>query len=163
MNEPALGASLAAPLLDAVEMFTQLKIPYALIGGLAAMVYGRARFTEDIDFVAASAHEAVLAKQGRTRALQPDDRAEEQQQGREQQQQRQGERQIERALGGGIVTGRGIAAQPGAAVLPAGVAAGRSLPAFGARHGLQPVPAVVFRDEFDVQAVARLDLTPSRA
>jgi hypothetical protein len=62
MNEPALHASLAAPLLDAVELFTRLGIPYALIGGIAAMVYGRARFTEDIDFVAASTHEAVLAK-----------------------------------------------------------------------------------------------------
>jgi len=62
MNEPTLDASFAAPLLDAVEMFTQLSIPYALVGGIAAMVYGRARFTEDIDFVAASTHEAILAQ-----------------------------------------------------------------------------------------------------
>ena len=52
---------LLPPLLDAVRLFNQLKIPYALIGGIAAMVYGRARFTDDVDFAAAAGHESVLA------------------------------------------------------------------------------------------------------
>jgi hypothetical protein len=52
---------LLPPLLDAVRLFTRLKIPYALIGGIAAMVYGRARFTDDVDFAAAAGHEEVLA------------------------------------------------------------------------------------------------------
>jgi predicted nucleotidyltransferase len=51
----------AQPLLDAVELFEELGIGYALIGGIAAMYYGRARFTEDVDFVAASGHADVLA------------------------------------------------------------------------------------------------------
>lgn len=50
----------AAPLLDAVALFDELHIGYALIGGVAAMVWGRARYTEDIDFVAAAGHEAAL-------------------------------------------------------------------------------------------------------
>jgi predicted nucleotidyltransferase len=50
----------AQPLLDAVALFEELKIGYALIGGVAAMYYGRARFTEDVDFVAASGHMDVL-------------------------------------------------------------------------------------------------------
>lgn len=49
------------PLLDAVSLFERLGIAYALIGGVAAMFYGRARFTEDIDFVAAADHMAILA------------------------------------------------------------------------------------------------------
>ena len=53
--------TLAKPFEDAVGLFSSLGIPYALIGGIAAMVYGRARFTEDIDFVAAADHQAVLA------------------------------------------------------------------------------------------------------
>lgn len=51
----------AQPLLDAVELFERLQIGYALVGGVAAMYYGRARFTEDVDFVAASGHQEVLA------------------------------------------------------------------------------------------------------
>lgn len=55
----------AVPLLDALRdaaaLFDTLRIPYALVGGIAAMLYGRARFTEDIDLVAAASHEAVLA------------------------------------------------------------------------------------------------------
>jgi hypothetical protein len=50
----------AGPLLDAVSLFEGLKIGYALVGGVAAMYYGRARFTEDLDFVAASGHMRVL-------------------------------------------------------------------------------------------------------
>ena len=61
MPQPSLESSLLEPLVDAVELFTRLNIPYALVGGIAAMVYGRSRFTEDVDFVAASNHEAVLA------------------------------------------------------------------------------------------------------
>jgi len=53
--------SLLQPLQDAVALFTALQIPYALIGGIAAMVYGRSRFTEDVDFVAAADHEKILA------------------------------------------------------------------------------------------------------
>ncbi len=54
-------AGFEKPLLDAVSLFEELNIPYALIGGLAAMVWGRARFTEDVDFVAGAGHEAILA------------------------------------------------------------------------------------------------------
>ncbi len=60
MNEPVLDSSLTSPLLDAVDLFVRLNIQYALIGGVAAMVYGRSRFTEDVDFVAAAGHEDVL-------------------------------------------------------------------------------------------------------
>lgn len=38
-------------LLDAVTLFERLGIRYALVGGIAAMYYGRARFTDDLDFV----------------------------------------------------------------------------------------------------------------
>jgi len=51
---------LLPPLLDAVRLFSELRISYALIGGIAAMLYGRARFTDDVDFVAAAGHQAVL-------------------------------------------------------------------------------------------------------
>jgi hypothetical protein len=51
----------AQPLLDAVELFEELKIGYALAGGIAAMYYGRSRFTEDVDFVAVSGHMDTLA------------------------------------------------------------------------------------------------------
>src|SRR5947208_8816669 len=54
----------AKPLLDAVELFEHLGIGYALIGGVAAMYYGRARFTEDLDFVAVAGHADVLSKHG---------------------------------------------------------------------------------------------------
>lgn len=54
-------AELAAALQDAVALFRELKIGYALIGGLAAMVHGRSRYTEDVDFVAEPGHEDVLA------------------------------------------------------------------------------------------------------
>jgi len=60
------GAENRTPLLlhalrDAVALFTTLKISYALIGGIAAMTYGRSRFTEDVDFVAAENHQDILA------------------------------------------------------------------------------------------------------
>jgi hypothetical protein len=51
----------AQPLLDAVSLFEELAIGYALIGGIAAMYYGRARFTEDVDFVAVPGHMEILA------------------------------------------------------------------------------------------------------
>jgi hypothetical protein len=51
----------AQPLLDAVSLFEELHIGYALIGGIAAMYYGRARFTEDVDFVAVTGHIDILA------------------------------------------------------------------------------------------------------
>jgi hypothetical protein len=52
---------LTPAMLDAVALLEELEIGYALIGGLAAMVYGRARFTEDVDFVAAPDHEQKLS------------------------------------------------------------------------------------------------------
>ncbi len=60
MNTASDQGDLTAALLDAVELFEELRVPYALIGGLAAMVYGRARYTEDVDFVAAEHHESAL-------------------------------------------------------------------------------------------------------
>jgi hypothetical protein len=56
----SLPETLATPLSDAVSLFNRLNIPYALIGGIAAMIYGRARFTDDVDFVAAAAHRDIL-------------------------------------------------------------------------------------------------------
>lgn len=50
----------STPLLDAVGLFEQLRIGYALSGGLAAMYYGRPRFTEDVDFVAVSGHQQIF-------------------------------------------------------------------------------------------------------
>ena len=55
-SKPESWVPYAQPLLDAVELFEELKIGYALIGGVAAMYYGRARFTEDVDFVAVTGH-----------------------------------------------------------------------------------------------------------
>jgi hypothetical protein len=60
-SQPPLDVSLLQPLLDAVGLFTKLHIPYALIGGVAAMTYGRARPTDDVDFVASADHESRLA------------------------------------------------------------------------------------------------------
>src|SRR4051812_19588675 len=64
MEMVEIPADYTAPLLDAVSLFEELGIGYALIGGLAAMHYGRSRFTEDVDFVAAADHEAKLAANG---------------------------------------------------------------------------------------------------
>ncbi len=60
-NESLINPGLRQPLRDAIGLFTSLQIPYAMVGGVAAMVYGRARFTDDVDFVAASTHEKILA------------------------------------------------------------------------------------------------------
>lgn len=51
---------LTAALLDAVGLFDELGIRYALVGGLAAMIYGRSRFTEDVDLIAATDYEQTL-------------------------------------------------------------------------------------------------------
>ena len=51
----------AQPLLDAVSLFEELGVGYALVGGIAAMYFGQPRFTEDVDFVAATGHMEVLA------------------------------------------------------------------------------------------------------
>ncbi len=51
----------ARPLLDAVRLFETLGVGYTLIGGLASMVYGRSRFTEDVDFMVASDFEERVA------------------------------------------------------------------------------------------------------
>ncbi len=51
---------LADALQDAVSLFRELKIRHALIGGLAAMVHGRSRYTEDVDFVADPDHAVTL-------------------------------------------------------------------------------------------------------
>ncbi len=60
MSETPEQPDLTRSLLDAVALFESIGIRYALVGGLAAMVYGRSRFTEDVDFVAASEHQQIL-------------------------------------------------------------------------------------------------------
>ena len=60
-EQPPMQVPYAQPLLDAVALFERLGIGYALIGGIASMYYGRARFTEDVDFVAVTGHTDVLA------------------------------------------------------------------------------------------------------
>jgi hypothetical protein len=60
-TKPGDWVPYAQPLLDAVGLFEELKIGYALVGGIAAMYYGRARFTEDVDFVAVTGHMDVFA------------------------------------------------------------------------------------------------------
>ena len=62
MNDAAPPPELAAALHDAVALMRELKLGYALIGGLAAMVHGRARYTEDVDLVAEYGHAEVLAE-----------------------------------------------------------------------------------------------------
>jgi hypothetical protein len=59
-------AALAEALQDAVSLFRELKIGYALVGGLAAMVHGRSRYTEDVDFVAEPDHADILAEHPET-------------------------------------------------------------------------------------------------
>ena len=61
MDDAQPQPDLTRALLDAVALFEEAGIRYALVGGLAAMVYGRARFTEDADFVASSDHTQKLA------------------------------------------------------------------------------------------------------
>jgi len=60
-GKPEPWVPYAQPLLDAVALFEELKIGYALIDGIAAMYYGRARFTEEVDFVAVAGHIDVFA------------------------------------------------------------------------------------------------------
>lgn len=62
MGDDNASVPYVQPLLDAIGLFEALGIGYALIGGVAAMYYGRARFTEDLDFVAATGHRDVLEK-----------------------------------------------------------------------------------------------------
>jgi len=64
MTQPQPPSDLTQALLDAVALFEELDIGYALVGGIAAMYYGRSRFTEDADFVAAAGHEPTLAAHG---------------------------------------------------------------------------------------------------
>lgn len=61
MNQSTPDDALIDALFDAVRLFEALGIDYALVGGLAAMYYGRSRYTEDVDFIAATDHEALLA------------------------------------------------------------------------------------------------------
>jgi predicted nucleotidyltransferase len=56
--------ALRQPLLDAVALFEHLQLGYALVGGVAAMYYGRQRFTEDVDFVVVPSHMEVLEANG---------------------------------------------------------------------------------------------------
>ncbi|MEL7087766.1 MAG: hypothetical protein AAGL98_04890 [Planctomycetota bacterium] len=60
-SQDELAGDLAQALQDAVNLFRELGIGYALIGGLAAMVHGRSRYTEDVDFVADPGHDETLA------------------------------------------------------------------------------------------------------
>jgi hypothetical protein len=53
--------ALLKPLEDAVALFDELQICYALVGGIAAMNYGRSRFAEVVDFVASAPHRQFLA------------------------------------------------------------------------------------------------------
>ena len=59
-RSPDQPTDLERALLDAVGLFQTLDIGYALVGGLAAMVYGKSRFTEDVDFVARVGHMDIL-------------------------------------------------------------------------------------------------------
>ena len=61
MGDQEHAPSLSQPLLDAVALFEHLVLGYALVGGVAAMYYGRQRFTEDVDFVVVPGHMDVLA------------------------------------------------------------------------------------------------------
>lgn len=60
MGDDAQQSDLTRAMLDAAALFEFLGIRFALIGGLAAMYYGRSRFTEDADFIAASGFEKML-------------------------------------------------------------------------------------------------------
>ena len=61
MEDESRDTDLVAPMLDAIALFEALGIDYALVGGLAAMYYGRARFTQDVDFIASQGHEQAFA------------------------------------------------------------------------------------------------------
>ncbi len=62
MQDNTQPTRLTEALLDAVALFESLGIRYALIGGFAAMIYGRPRVTEDVDFIAEPGHEDVLSR-----------------------------------------------------------------------------------------------------
>jgi hypothetical protein len=63
MNTPGEGAiPFTGALHDPVGLFDALQIQYALVGGVAAIYYGRARFTEDFDFVAVTGHREALER-----------------------------------------------------------------------------------------------------
>lgn len=64
MGDQEQTPSLTQPLLDAVALFEHLLLGYALVGGVAAMYYGRQRFTEDVDFVVVPGHMDVLGGNG---------------------------------------------------------------------------------------------------
>src|SRR4051812_13743667 len=64
MGDQKHPPSLSQPLTDAVALFEHLNLGYALVGGVAAMYYGRQRFTEDVDFVVVGGHMDVLAANG---------------------------------------------------------------------------------------------------
>ena len=64
MGDQEQQIHLRQPLLDAVALFEHLQLGYALIGGVAAMYYGRQRFTEDVDFVVVPGHMDILAANG---------------------------------------------------------------------------------------------------
>ena len=48
-------------LLNAVKIFERLNEPYALAGAVASMYYGRARFTEELEFVTSGKLTELLA------------------------------------------------------------------------------------------------------
>src|SRR3954462_3676841 len=64
MGDQEQQIHLRQSLLDAVALFEHLQLGYALIGGVAAMYYGRQRFTEDVDFVVVPGHMDLLAANG---------------------------------------------------------------------------------------------------
>ena len=64
MSGEEQNVPLRRPLLDAVALFEHLQLGYALVGGIAAMYYGRQRFTEDVDFAVVPGHMDVLAANG---------------------------------------------------------------------------------------------------
>ena len=61
LMQPDPHAELTNALTDAIELFQELGVEYALVGGIAAMCYGRTRFTEHVDFIAATDHQSRLA------------------------------------------------------------------------------------------------------
>jgi len=51
MEREPTDTDLTAALLDAAAVFDGLRVAFAVVVGLAAMVHGRARFTEDVGLV----------------------------------------------------------------------------------------------------------------
>jgi hypothetical protein len=54
-------AALLRPLEDAVALFEELQISYAVVGGVASMIYGCSCFAEDLNCVAAVAQQQIFA------------------------------------------------------------------------------------------------------